>query len=178
MPVSNWNLCGNFLVYICCPFKSASWSRGWKMQTYDMLHCMCWVQRMAKSVQCIKLWNYYRLEVTIVKREEGLTWQELVKGDTKGKEVLDPALVEEMHQRLAHLCSDREVCDVTLPPTTDTEIPFPIRYTKFHMQTHDQFDLMLFSKSNNKHARILVSIRINLWKIFCYKTHWLKYCFL
>jgi len=81
-----------------------------------------------------------------VKREEGLMWQELVKGDTKGKEVLDPALVEEMHQRLAHLCSDTEVRDVTLPPMTDTEIPFPIRNTKFHMQTHDQFNLTLFSK--------------------------------
>jgi hypothetical protein len=86
------------------------------------------------------------LEVTIVKREEGLMWQELVKGDTKGKEVLDPALVEEMHQRLAQLCSDREVCDVTLPTMTDTEIPFPIRNTKFYVQTHDQFDLILFSK--------------------------------
>lgn len=73
-------------------------------------------------------------------------WQELVKGDTKGKEVLDTALVEEMHQRLAHLCADKEVCDVTLPTMTDTEIPFHIRNTKFHMQTHDQLDLMLFSK--------------------------------
>lgn len=141
--VSNWKLLGNFLVYVCCPFKSASWCRGWKIQTYDLLHCMCWGQRMAKSVRCTKLWNDYRLEVTIVKREEGLMWQELVKGDTKGKEVVDPALVEEMHQRLAHMCSDREVCDVTLPTMTDTEIPFPIRNTKFHTQTHDQFDLIL-----------------------------------
>ena len=62
-------------------------------------------------------------------------WQELVTGDTRGKEVLDPALVEEMYQRLAHLCSDREVCDMTLPTMTDTEIPFPIRNTIFHMQT-------------------------------------------
>jgi hypothetical protein len=86
------------------------------------------------------------LEVTIVKREQGLMWQELVKGDTKGKEVLDQALVEEMHLRLAHLCSDREVCDVTLPTVTYTEIPLPIRNTKFHMQTHDKSHLIQFSK--------------------------------
>lgn len=81
-----------------------------------------------------------------MKREQGLMWQELVKGDTKGKEVLDPALVEEMHMRLAHLCSDGEVCDVTLPTMTDTEIPFPIGNTKFPEQTHDRFNLILFSK--------------------------------
>ncbi|GFG37003.1 hypothetical protein Cfor_05418 [Coptotermes formosanus] len=52
-----------------------------------------------------------KLEVTIVKSEQGLMWQELVKGDTNGKEVLAQALVEEMHQGLTHLCSDREVTD-------------------------------------------------------------------
>jgi hypothetical protein len=64
---------------------------------------------MPKSVNFTNLLNFHRLEVTVVKREQGLMWQELLKGDTKGKEVLDPALVEEMHLRLAHLCSDSEV---------------------------------------------------------------------
>ena len=64
---------------------------------------------MPKSVNFTNLFNFHRLEVTVVKREQGLMWQELLKGDTKGKEVLDPALVEEMHLRLAHLCSDSEV---------------------------------------------------------------------
>lgn len=77
-----------------------------------------------------------------MKSEQGLMWQELVKGDTNGKEVLAQALVEEMHQGLTHLCSDREVCYVTLPTVTDREIPFPIRNNKFHMQTRDKSNLI------------------------------------
>jgi len=49
-----------------------------------------------------------------VKREQGLMWQELLKG-IQGEEVLDPALVDDMHQRLAHLCSEKEVCNI-IPP--------------------------------------------------------------
>lgn len=150
------------------------------MQTYDLLHCMSWVQRMAETFQFIKLWTHYRLEVTIVKREQGLMWQELVKGDTKGKEVLDPALIEEMHLRLAHLCSDREVCDWHCPPWQTLKYHFtkeiPNSICK-HMTSSTWYCSL--SRSNNKHARIIVSIRVNLWKIlFCYERHELKYCFL
>jgi hypothetical protein len=49
-----------------------------------------------------------------VKGEQGLMWQKLVKGETRGEEILDPALVEEMHLRLAHLCSDKEVCNMII----------------------------------------------------------------
>ncbi|XP_021924914.1 nudC domain-containing protein 1 isoform X2 [Zootermopsis nevadensis] len=55
--------------------------------------------------------NKGKLEITLVKREQGLMWQEFVKGETQGEEVMDPALVEEIHLRLAHLCSDKEVTD-------------------------------------------------------------------
>lgn len=33
-------------------------------------------------------------------------WPELIAGCQKGEQILDPAFVEEVHQRLAHLCSD------------------------------------------------------------------------
>jgi hypothetical protein len=59
------------------------------------------------------MWNSYRLEVTLVKREQGLMWQKLTKEETQGEEILDPALVEEMHLKLAHLCSDKEVLNMT-----------------------------------------------------------------
>lgn len=63
-----------------------------------------------------------------MKREQGLMWQELVKGDTRGEEVLDPALVEEIHKRFAHLCSDKEVCNVMqLSIMAETELPFPVK---------------------------------------------------
>jgi hypothetical protein len=40
-------------------------------------------------------------------------WQKLTKEETRGEEILDPALVEEMHLKLSHLCSDKEVCNNT-----------------------------------------------------------------
>lgn len=52
-----------------------------------------------------------KLEVILVKRETGLMWQELVVGNKDGEEVLDPVLVSEVHSRLAHLCSDKEVTE-------------------------------------------------------------------
>ncbi len=52
---------------------------------------------------------YSRLEVILSKAEAGLMWQELVKGDNQGEELLDPALVDEIHARLAHLTSETEV---------------------------------------------------------------------
>lgn len=49
------------------------------------------------------------LEITINKTENGLMWLEFVKGDTSGQEILDAAVVAEVHQKLAHLCSETEV---------------------------------------------------------------------
>lgn len=50
-----------------------------------------------------------KLEVHLVKAEHGVVWHEVVVGDTKGEEVFDPAFVEEIHARLAHLTSETEV---------------------------------------------------------------------
>lgn len=43
------------------------------------------------------------------KAEVGLMWQELIKGDKQGEELMDPALIEEIHAKLAHLTSETEV---------------------------------------------------------------------
>lgn len=50
-----------------------------------------------------------KLELTLSKAEVGLMWQELVKGDKRGTEIADPALVAEIHNKLAHLTSETEV---------------------------------------------------------------------
>ncbi|XP_046673857.1 nudC domain-containing protein 1 [Homalodisca vitripennis] len=50
-----------------------------------------------------------RLEVILVKQDSGMMWPELVKGDTRGQQILDPDVVEDVHNRLSHLCSDTEV---------------------------------------------------------------------
>ncbi|WP_407809618.1 CS domain-containing protein, partial [Staphylococcus aureus] len=46
-----------------------------------------------------------KLEITLSKSESGIIWAELVKGDTRGEELVDPAMIEEMHNRLAQLTS-------------------------------------------------------------------------
>ncbi|GAB6032583.1 NudC domain-containing protein 1 [Chamberlinius hualienensis] len=48
-----------------------------------------------------------RLEVILSKTQEGLMWRQLVKGDERGEEILDAELVSQIHQRLAHLTSDK-----------------------------------------------------------------------
>lgn len=50
------------------------------------------------------------LELVLNKTETGLMWQELIPGDETGEQIIDPSVVAEVHQRLAHLCSDTEVC--------------------------------------------------------------------
>ncbi|KFM81363.1 NudC domain-containing protein 1, partial [Stegodyphus mimosarum] len=49
-----------------------------------------------------------KLEVILSKSETGLMWQELVKGNIQGEELMDPALINEIHSRLAHLTSETE----------------------------------------------------------------------
>lgn len=43
------------------------------------------------------------------KQQDGQMWQYLVQNDDRGEEVVDPELVSEIHERLAHLCSENEV---------------------------------------------------------------------
>ncbi|XP_064466981.1 nudC domain-containing protein 1-like [Ornithodoros turicata] len=56
-----------------------------------------------------------KLEVHLTKAEAGTVWKEVVKGDTRGEEVFDPAFVEEIHTRLAHLTSDAEAKELEKP---------------------------------------------------------------
>ena len=42
----------------------------------------------------------------MTKAEPGVVWPELIVGSKQGEEIMDPAFVEEVHQRLAHLCSE------------------------------------------------------------------------
>lgn len=72
------------------------------------------------SLSCWSL-EQNRLLVTLSKAESGLMWQHLIPSDKRGEEVLDPSLVEEIHQRLAHLCSDQEVTDNTHTPAFNSE---------------------------------------------------------
>ncbi|KAK7866402.1 hypothetical protein R5R35_009825 [Gryllus longicercus] len=72
------------------------------------------------SLSCWSLENN-RLQITLSKAESGLMWQSLVPGDCRGEEVVDPALVDEIHEKLAHLCSDKEVTDTTHTPTFNSE---------------------------------------------------------
>lgn len=50
------------------------------------------------------------LEITLNKTESGQMWSEFIKDDERGEQILNPDLVAEVHQRLAHLCSETEVC--------------------------------------------------------------------
>lgn len=49
---------------------------------------------------------FFRLEISLSKAESGVVWPELIVGSKQGEEIMDPAFVEEVHQRLAHLCSE------------------------------------------------------------------------
>lgn len=50
------------------------------------------------------------LEILLSKQEEGLMWPELVVGDTSGEFVVDTCIVDDIHQKLSHLCGEDEVC--------------------------------------------------------------------
>ena len=45
----------------------------------------------------------------MTKAEENLMWSELVPDNKFGEQILDPELVQEIHSRLGHLCSDKWV---------------------------------------------------------------------
>ncbi|KAE8747262.1 hypothetical protein FOCC_FOCC005908 [Frankliniella occidentalis] len=62
-------------------------------------------QRVDSDLTCWTL-SSGKLEIILTKVENGVVWPELIVGCQKGEEIMDPALVEEVHQRLAHLCSE------------------------------------------------------------------------
>ncbi|XP_051015501.1 nudC domain-containing protein 1 [Acomys russatus] len=57
------------------------------------------------------------LEISLIKKNEGLTWPELVVGDEQGELVRDPAQCAAIAERLMHLTSDE------LNPNPDKEKP-------------------------------------------------------
>ncbi|KAK3912429.1 NudC domain-containing protein 1 [Frankliniella fusca] len=62
-------------------------------------------QRVDSDLTCWTL-SSGKLEIILSKEENGVVWPELIVGCQKGEEIMDPALVEEVHQRLSHLCSE------------------------------------------------------------------------
>lgn len=50
-----------------------------------------------------------RLEVIVVKQNVGEMWAEIISGDKSCEQIFDPDIVEAVHSRLSHLCSDTEV---------------------------------------------------------------------
>ena len=53
---------------------------------------------------------FFRLELTIAKRDTGGMWPEIIQGDAnRGEYVADPELVQEMAERLAAFTTDHEV---------------------------------------------------------------------
>ncbi|KAK7574104.1 hypothetical protein V9T40_011295 [Parthenolecanium corni] len=59
----------------------------------------------------------YKLEIVVFKQQDGQMWQYLVQNDDRGEEVVDPELVSEIHERLAHLCSENEAPAEDSTPT-------------------------------------------------------------
>ncbi|XP_065205001.1 nudC domain-containing protein 1 [Planococcus citri] len=71
-------------------------------------------QRLDSDVTTWNITNN-RLEIIVCKHEEGQMWQYLVQ-NTRGEELVDNELVKQVHERLAHLCSENEaVADDTTP---------------------------------------------------------------
>ncbi|XP_014467548.1 PREDICTED: nudC domain-containing protein 1 [Dinoponera quadriceps] len=48
------------------------------------------------------------LQIDVSKYESGLMWSELIKGDTGGERLPNETLAAEIHERLAHLCTDQQ----------------------------------------------------------------------
>lgn len=49
------------------------------------------------------------LELALTKEVEGIMWPEFIQGDNSGEYVVDASVADEIHQKLAHLCSQDEV---------------------------------------------------------------------
>ncbi|PRD32175.1 UNVERIFIED_CONTAM: NudC domain-containing protein 1 [Trichonephila clavipes] len=66
---------------------------------------------------CTWILDGNKLEVILYKVEIGLMWQELIKENKEGEELMDPTFIAEVHARLAHLTSETEV-------TPSNRVPF------------------------------------------------------
>ncbi|KAK6630975.1 hypothetical protein RUM44_003147 [Polyplax serrata] len=55
-----------------------------------------------------------KLEIQLVKNETGAMWQTLLMNDDRGNEVMDPGVTAAVHEKLAHLCTDKT--EDSLPP--------------------------------------------------------------
>lgn len=52
-----------------------------------------------------------RLNIVLQKLEQGLMWKEVLLNNDEGEEILDEKFVQEVHERLSHLCSENEVSE-------------------------------------------------------------------
>jgi hypothetical protein len=55
----------------------------------------------------------HKLEITLTKFNTGMIWQRFIlnKNIPDGEEVMDPAMVEKIHEQLAHLTTDNPISD-------------------------------------------------------------------
>lgn len=65
-------------------------------------------------MQCIHLllvvfYLHFSLEISLIKKNEGLRWPELIIGDTKGELIMDPSQATEISECLMHLTSEEMV---------------------------------------------------------------------
>lgn len=87
-----------------------------------------------------------KLEMTLPKASQGVNWQGLFEsGDACGEEVLDPEMVEEVNQRLAHLTSEN------WNPDPDPEKPV---YNPGQLEACDEAseDLLLIRLDGSTHC--------------------------
>ncbi|XP_050357410.1 nudC domain-containing protein 1 [Nymphalis io] len=83
--------------------------------------------KLSHNVDCeLTTWNVEengQVDILITKSESQL-WNELLAGgDKNGEQILDASLVEEVHKRLAHLCSETEVvADQSVPGINTQEL--------------------------------------------------------
>lgn len=64
-----------------------------------------------------------RVELTLCKKEEEEVWSQVVVGDNRGEMTMDPALIAQIHERLAGLTSDQLV-SVSPVSTRDNLVEF------------------------------------------------------
>ncbi|KAJ2946763.1 hypothetical protein O0L34_g12827 [Tuta absoluta] len=59
----------------------------------------------------------------LLTKSDSMLWEELIEGgDPNGEQIMDASLVEEAHRRLAHLCSETEVIDKSVPNLSMQEL--------------------------------------------------------
>lgn len=58
----------------------------------------------------------------LVTKSESMLWDELIEGgDRNGEQIMDASLVDEVHKRLAHLCSETEIAGEQTIPGLNTQ---------------------------------------------------------